>query len=188
MEFTPITGITIGVVGLLVLTGIGMTVWGVGTYNSLVEEEESVNGQWAQVQNQYQRKVDLIPQLIEQAENYMTFESSTLTNITALRSQWMNAETIEEKENISNALDAQVQSIIVTIESYPNLDSIEAVTSLMYSLEGTENRIATERMRYNEAVKDYNAHIKKFPAKIIADMNDFDERSYFESSNAPPAP
>ncbi len=164
---------------------IGGGIWYAVTYNSLVTERENVDGSWAQVENQYQRKMDLIPQLVDTAETYMSFEQSTLTNITQLRSQWMEAESIEEKENLSNAYDAEASKIIITVENYPNIESIDAVMNLMYSIEGTENRIATERMRYNDAVKEYNAHIKKFPANIVASWSGFEERSYFESDAAP---
>ena len=120
--------------------------------------------------------------------NYTEFESSTITEITSLRSQWMAATTPEEQMNLSNQLDAQLATIIVTYEAYPYLASIEVVQNLMFELAGTENRIAVERMRYNEDVQDFNAHIKKFPANIIAGAGDFSKRSYYEGIGTPDAP
>ena len=119
---------------------------------------------------------------------YQQFEASTLTNITLLRTQWMNANTTEQQVNVTNQLDSQLATIIVTYENYPELQSITAVRDLMYELTGTENRIATERMRYNDNVLDYNSHIKSFPASMIAGWAGFDEREYYQSSNAPPPP
>ena len=177
--------IALVVVAIVVLGSIG---WYVMTYNSLVREEEAIDSQWAQVSNEYQRKIDLIPELVNAVEGYQEFESSTLENLTALRTQWMNAETTNEQVEAANEIDQTLKTILVTYESYPYLQSIELVSNLMYSLEGTENRIAVERMRYNENVQEYNAHIKSFPASMVAERGGFEERSYYESTAAPPAP
>jgi LemA protein len=100
----------------------------------------------------------------------------------------MNANTTQDQVNVTNQLDSQLATIIVTYENYPELQSITAVRDLMYELAGTENRIAVERMYYNENVLDYNSHIKSFPASIIAGWAGFEEREYYQSANAPPAP
>jgi LemA protein len=100
----------------------------------------------------------------------------------------MEADSVEEQVDISNQLDTALRSIIVTFEAYPYLQSIQAVTNLMISLEGMEARIATERGRYNDAVKEFNTKVRKFPTMIIAGMFDFDEREYFESDVAPENP
>ena len=177
--------ISLIVIGIVVLATVA---WMVLTYNSLISENEKVDSQWAQVQNQYQRKIDLIPTLVSTASAYQQFEASTLTNITMLRTQWMNATTTEEQVNVTNQLDSQLATIIVTYENYPELQSITIVRDLFYELTGTENRIATERMRYNEYVQDFNAHMKSFPASFVAGWGDFEEREYYESPNAPAAP
>jgi LemA protein len=174
---------------LIVLVSVlGFGLWWVGTYNAFVREGEKIDSQWAQVQNQYQRKIDLIPTLVATVSEYQEFESSTLTNITALRSRWMNATASEEQVDLTNQLDAQLATIIVTYENYPELQSVTAVRDLMYELAGTENRIATERMYYNDYVRDFNTHIKSFPASMVAGSSGFDARAYYESANAPPAP
>lgn len=176
------------VVGAVFLFLIGAVVWTAGTYNDLVGKEESIDNQWAQVENQYQRKIDLIPTLISTVEGYQEFESGTLQNVTALRTQWMQAGSTEEQVDASNQLDAALRSIILTYEAYPYLGSIDAVRDLIVQLEGTENRITVERMRYNDAVKDYNTRIRQFPAVIVANSFGFEKRSYFESGAAPNQP
>jgi LemA protein len=176
--------VILGVVIALVIFGI----WAVVAYNGLVQQEETIDSQWAQVSNEYQRKIDLIPQLIETVEDYQEFEKSTLENVTALRTQWMNAKTTEEQVNVSSELDRALIDIIVTYEEYPYLQSIEAVSSLMVSLEGTENRITVERMRYNEDVRDFNTDVRSFPRSMIAGWFDFEKRSYYESGVGPDQP
>ncbi len=181
---TLVAIVAIAVIVALVVAGF----WAISTNNKIVEEEEAIDSNWAQVSNQYQRKVDLIPELVTIVSNYQEFESSTLSNITALRSQWMDADTTEEQVNASNALDQELMSIVLTFEAYPYLQSVFVVSDLMVSLESTEDMIMVARMRYNEAVQDYNTHIKKFPANMIAEMGDYEERSYYSSTAGPEAP
>lgn len=177
------------IVVLVVVLAIAIFgVWAMMTYNGFVNQEETIDSQWAQVSNEYQRKIDLIPQLVATVEDYQEFEQGTLENVTRLRTQWMEAKTTEEQVNTSTELDRALLDIIVTYEEYPYLQSIEAVSSLMYSLEGTENRITVERMRYNEDVRDYNSDVRSFPASIIAGWFDFEERSYYVSGVGPDQP
>jgi len=178
--------IAVAVVFLVLLSSIALAI---SDYNNLVKLEEDVDSDWAQVENQYQRKIDLIPTLVSTVEAYQEFEESTLTNITSLRTQWMEASGNQEEQlDISNRLDTALRSIILTYENYPYLQSIEAVRDLIVELEGTENRITVERMRYNDGVRDYNTKIKQFPTVIIANSFGFEERSYFESNFAPDDP
>lgn len=179
-----------GIVAIVVVLVVVVVfiAWVVLTYNGLVTQEEGIDSQWAQVTNEYQRKVDLIPQLVAQVSQYEEFESGTLENITNLRSRWMNATSTEGQVNLSNELDTALRSIILTYEAYPYLQSIEAVSSLMYTLEGTENRITVERMRYNEKVQDYNADVRKFPKNVVAGWFGFEKRSYYESGAGPEQP
>lgn len=156
------------------------TVWIVLAYNSLVAAEQKVEAQWAQVENQYQRKIDLIPNLINVTSQYTQFERSTLENITALRTQWLTSATAEDRLNTSELLDGQLALLIATYENYPTLSSIGLVAGVMDELAGTENRIAIERMRYNEDVRDYNTKISKFPSNIIAGMFGFDKKEYYD--------
>ncbi len=187
MDLKPkgILGIVVIVVVIaLVIFGI----WMITAYNSLVTQEETIDSQWAQVSNEYQRKIDLIPQLVEVVEDYQEFEASTLENVTALRTQWMEAKTTEAQVNASTELDKALLEVYLTYEAYPYLQSIEAVSSLMYTMEGTENRITVERMRYNEDVRDYNADVRSFPRSIIAGWFDFEKRSYYDSGIGPDQP
>lgn len=185
MEGKAIAGI-IAVVVVIALVGLG--VWWVVSYNGMVSENEEIDAAWAEVTNKYQYKIDLIPQLADAVSGYQMFESSTITNITELRGRWMNATTAEEQVNLTNQLDAQLATIIVTYEAYPELQSVYLVSSFMFSLEGAETEISVARMRYNEAVRDYNAHIKSFPASMVAGSGGFEEREYYLSEAAPPAP
>jgi LemA protein len=184
-----VIGIIMIVIVILSIVGVG--VYYVMTYNKFVDENERIDSQWAQVQNQYQRKFDLIPQLMNLTQGYLNWEASTYANITALRTQWANAIAAGDDQaaiNASNQLDAQAATIIVMVENYPDLDGVLVVSNMMYEISGTENRIATERMYYNEDVQKYNSHIKRFPASWVARNNGFEERAYYTSSNAPPAP
>jgi len=188
MELSKNKLLAIIVVVIILVSILGFALWWVGTNNKMVRESEQIDSQWAQVANEYQRKIDLIPQLVSIASGYQQFEASTLANITALRTQWMAATTVEEQVNLSNVLDSQLATIIVTYEAYPELHSVALVSNLMYEVAGTENRIATERMYYNDYVREYNGHIKSFPATWVAHSGDFEPREYYQSSNAPPAP
>jgi LemA protein len=138
MSKGKVIGIVVGVI--VVIAVLAFVLWLVGTYNSLVNENEQVDAQWAEVTNQYQRKIDLIPALVSTLGNYSEFEQATLTNITALRSRWMNSSG-EDQVNATNELDRQLVAIQVTFEAYPDLKTIEAVNNVMYELAGTENRI-----------------------------------------------
>ncbi|MGV8151036.1 MAG: LemA family protein [Candidatus Woesearchaeota archaeon] len=166
-------------IGIIVLVLI--LLWFVVAFNSLVKKEETVNGQWAQVETQYQRRIDLIPNLVEVTKGYMQFESELLENITALRSGWINANTPDEKIVAANDLDSAISRLLVVYENYPELKSVDAVRSLMDELSGTENRISVERQRYNDAVREYNIGIKTFPNVIIAGVLDYDSMPYYES-------
>lgn len=153
------------------------------TYNGLVNAEQNVDAQWAQVENEYQRKIDLIPNLVNITSEYTQFEKSTLENITKLRTDWLSALTSEERLNTSMALDGEINAVVLayySAENYPTLSSIPLVANLMDELAGTENRIAVERTRYNEDVRDYNSKIKRIPGVIFAGMFGFEERQYYD--------
>ena len=160
---------------------IVIAIWLIGTYNSFIAMDQAINNQWAQVETQYQRRIDLIPNVVNTAKGYMQFEQSLLTEITTLRSQWMATSNVDDQVNIGNALDSALGRLIVVYENYPQLQSITAVSSLIDELEGTENRIAVERMRFNDAVKSYNTAVLTFPSNIVANAFGFKQRPYFES-------
>lgn len=190
MEFNgKLMAIIVVIIVLVSVLGFGL--WWMLTYNKMVNESEQIDSQWAQVTNAYQRKFDLIPQLMNITDSYLNWEASTYANITMLRTQWTQALAAGDEQaqiNASSKLDAQAATIIVSVENYPGLQGVAVVQNLMYEVTGTENRIATERMYYNDDVKVYNSHIKRFPASWVANSGDFEPRRYYNSQNAPPAP
>lgn len=159
-----------------------LAIWIVFTYNGLVGLDQSVSAQWAQVESQYQRRYDLIPNLVKSVEEYKEFESGLLTEIVSLRTQWASATAIDEKMAVGSAWDSAMSRLLAVYENYPDLHTITAISNIMDQLEGTENRIATERMRYNEAVQSYNTAIKLFPTNMFASSFGFAQRPYFEST------
>ena len=151
----------------------------IGTYNSLVSLSESVDESWAQVESQYQRRHDLIPSLVNTVKGSAAFQQETQLAITQARSAWTGATTRSAQIQAAGQLDSAISRLLVVAENYPELDS-SAFNDLMVSLEGTENRIAVERMRYNEAVRTLNVKVKRFPSNIIASMFGFEQATYFE--------
>jgi LemA protein len=166
--------VVIAVIILLILTA-----WIIVAYNGLVAKQQAVRAQWAQVENQYQRKIDLIPELVTVAYNYTQFERSVLQNITQLRSQWQNATSVSQQVNYTNTLDQNLYVIRVTYEAYPELQSASVLVGLMDELAGTENRITVERGRFNTAVQSYNTQVRSFPDGIVAGWFGFREYEYY---------
>jgi LemA protein len=154
------------------------------TYNNIVGLSTSVDSAWANVDTQLQRRYDLIPNVVNAARAYITYEGSILQNVTELRSRWMDAVqggNLDAINNATSALESGVSSLIVTFEAYPTLQASDVVQSLMITLEGTENRISTERIRYNDAVRDYNAAVKVFPANLWSAGWGFHTKTYFQA-------
>ena len=168
-------GIALAVVVLLVL-------WYVSIYNGLIRMNENVNGKWAQVETQYQRRVDLIPNIVATVEGARDFEKSTLLEITALRSQWQTASTVNQRVETANQLESAISKLLLITENYPELKTNANFLSLQDELANTENKVAVERGRYNDAVRDFNARIKTFPAKIVAGNLGYADREYFQSA------
>jgi LemA protein len=162
------------------------------TYNNLVNLNVTVDEKWAQIDQELQRRYDLIPNVVNAAKAYMTYEGSVLENVTRLRAQWDDAVAsgnVDEIGNATDALESGVSQLIINVEAYPDLKASSVVQSLIIELEGTENRISTERMRYNEAVGSYNTAIKVFPANMWATGWGFESRAFFEAQvNAYTAP
>jgi LemA protein len=169
-----------------VLAGIGIVLLLIGavfffTYNGLVSAEEGVDAQWHQVENQYQRRVDLIPNLIETVKGYAAHEETIFTEVAKYRSQWSAAATQEEKIDAAKGMDSALSRLLVVVENYPQLKASENFLALQAQLEGTENRIAVERMRYNEKVREYNTQLKRIPSSMVAGMIDLKPKVYFEA-------
>lgn len=153
-----------------------------GTYNSLVGKTTAIDGQWAQVETQYQRRFDLIPNLVESARGVMTQEQEVFGQIAEARTRYAGATTTEEKVEGATQLESALGRLLVIMENYPQLRSNETVARLMDELAGTENRISVERRRFNELVQDYNGTIKRVPTNMMAMLFGFRERSYFEAA------
>lgn len=179
----------LGVLGILFIAVLFVGLWAMGMYNSMVTASAGVDAQFANVDSVYQRRADLIPNLVESVKGYMAYEGKTLTAVTEARSAWAKAGTVDEKIAAGTSMDSAISRLLVTMEAYPQLKASESTNKLMDELAGTENRISVERMRYNEVVKSYNTMIKYFPGSVIANMGGFREKPYFEaqagSENAP---
>lgn len=142
----------------------------VSVYNSMVNKHENMAAMWAQVENQLQRRNDLIPNLVNTVKGYAAHEKNLFEAITNARSRWAQANTVEEKVKAAGAIDGVLSRLLMVVENYPNLKANQTFLRLMDELSGTENRVSVERMRYNEAVKDYNITVRMFPGNIIARM------------------
>ena len=162
---------------IIVLLGL----YALRLYNGLVGLEESVSNQWAQVETQYQRRFDLIPNLVESVKGMMGQEQEVFGTIADARTRYSGATTLDEKVEAVNQVESALARLLVIMENYPELKSAENVQTLMVQLEGTENRISVERKRFNDAVKVFNVMIKKFPARLIAGIFGFEAKLYFES-------
>jgi LemA protein len=145
------------------------------TYNDLVRLDQNVEAQWSEIKNQDQRKVDLIPELVVLLADYQEFESSTLENITALRSGYLNATSDRQRANISVEMSSMFNDIRVTFEAYPYLNSIESLLGVQDEIAGTENRIAFARSEYIDDIREYNTKVRSFPSNIVAGMFGFSE-------------
>lgn len=154
----------IGIVVVLVLIGM----WGIAVYNVIVSKHETITAEWAQVESQLQRRSDLIPNLVNTVKGYAAHEKTVFEDVTKARSQWANASTLDEKVNAASNVDAALARLLLVVENYPNLKADQTFLKLMDELSGTENRIAVERMRYNEAVMSYNITVRTFPGNIVA--------------------
>jgi LemA protein len=154
------------------------------SYNKFTGSEEAIKTQWAQVQNQLQRRNDLIPNLVESVKGFAAQEREILTTIAASREKLAGARTPEDTVKAANEQSSALARLLVVVENYPNLKSDATFRQLMDELSGTENRLATERMRYNERVQEFNTLRRRFPSNVTAKMFGFKEYPYFE---APPA-
>ncbi len=177
------TIISIGIILVVIV------IYGFGAYNSLVRANEGITGQWAQVETQYQRRFDLIPNLVESVKGIMKQEQAVFTAIADARTRYSGAQTIDAKAKAAGEVESALGRLLVITENYPQLKSSENVTTLMSQLEGTENRITVERKRFNDLVQTYNVKVKTLPSSIIASLTGFSEHSYFDavegSQNAP---
>src|SRR5690554_648272 len=170
--------IIVGSIILVILLFIGMFA---GKYNTMVTAEENIEGKWAQVENQLQRRLDLIPNLVETVKGYAAHEQETFTQITEARAKAAGAQTLNEMAEANDELSSALGRLMVIVENYPQLKANENFIRLQDELAGTENRIAVTRRDYNQAVQEFNTFIKRFPNNIVAGMFNFESRDYFEA-------
>ena len=169
---------------------IGSFAWVKNVYNKLVSADENAQSMWSQVGNVYQRRADLIPNLVATVKGYAAHESETLESVVAARAKAtqvtvdpsnLTSEAVAEFNKAQGELSTALGRLLLIQENYPELKANENFRDLQAQLEGTENRIATERMKFNQAVKDYNTSIRKFPDNIIASVFGFEKKGYFEA-------
>lgn len=178
--------IFLSLIGLLV---IGGALYALTTFNSLTAKKVGIDGQWANVETQYQRRFDLIPNLVNSVQGLFKQEQKVFGDIAAARTKYAGAQSIDQKAAAATELEGALGRLLVIVENYPNLKSDAAVTGLMDELAGTENRISVERRRFNDLVRDFNTTIKLFPSSVIANLFGFGQRNYFEAvSGAESAP
>ncbi len=180
------------IVTILVLICVIFLLYGVFSYNKIVKLDETVKEKWSQVENVYQRRADLIPNLIEAVKGYTSHEKDTLLAVTEARAKVGGLVNVGEKalnnpakfkqfQQAQNAMSSALQRLMVVVEKYPDLKANQNFLSLQDQLEGTENRITVERKRFNEVARNYNTNIKQFPKMFLAQAFGFKEKPYFEA-------
>lgn len=185
-------------VAIIAVLGIYLYTKAVGSYNQFVQTEEQVNGQWAEVETQYQRRADLIPNLVNTVKGYAEFEQETLTGVVEARAKAtsmtidptnLTPEKLAEFQQAQDQLSGALSRLLVTVEKYPDLKANQNFLELQAQLEGTENRIAVARRNFNESVVSFNANIRTFPNNLFAGWYGFETKGTFEASegaeNAP---
>lgn len=181
-----------GIIALIAVAAVllGCFLWAQNAFNRMVTAEEGVSAAWSQVENVYQRRADLIPNLVATVKGYAEHESRTLENVIAARSKAtqvtvdpenLSAEDIARFNQAQGELSSALGRLLMITENYPDLKANKNFSELQSQLEGTENRIATERMKFNEAARSYNTLIRRFPSNIIASMFGFEKKGYFEA-------
>ena len=173
-------GCVTAVIIIIVIVGLSMAAYIISSRNNMVAKEVMIDEAWAQVQNVYQRRLDLIPNLVESAKGYMQLEKDIFEAITEARASINNADTPSELESATRKVSSFIDDFKVIVEDTPELKASGTVRDLMTQLEGSENRIAVERSRFNETIRDYNIYIKIFPRNIIAGWFGFTEKEFFE--------
>ncbi len=166
---------------LAIVVVVALYVWGV--YNGLINKNEAVTNQWAQVETQYQRRFDLIPNLVESVKGIFNQEQAVFNALAEARTRYSGAVSVGDKAAAATQVETALGRLLAVIENYPQLKSAENVQTLMVQLEGTENRISVERKRYNDNVRDLNVAVKRFPTNIIAGIFGFSEQTYFEAAS-----
>lgn len=171
-----------GPIGIIVIILVVLSFLFIPKYNSLVTAEEGVDSKWAQVENQLQRRFDLIPNLVESVKGYTNHEKEVIASITDARTQMGSAQSPKEQAAANDALNGALSRLLVVVENYPNLKADANFRQLMDELAGTENRLAVAREDYNNEVQAFNKAVKRFPGNLIAGMFGFEQKEYFKAA------
>jgi LemA protein len=183
--------ILIIVIAAIAFFVISIVVWGTRTYNNMVTMQESVTSTWGNVETQYQRRSDLIPNFVNTVKGAANFEQTTLTQVIEARAKAtsvtidpakMTAENLQQFQQAQGQVSSALGRLMVVMEQYPELKATQNFRDLQVELEGTENRISIARKNFNDVAKVYNTYIRRFPSKIIAGMYDFEAKPYFEAA------
>jgi LemA protein len=179
------------ILAVVILVGFGIFMWGTGIYNNFVQQDEGIKSAWSQVENQYQRRLDLIPNLVETVKGFASQEQKVLIGVTEARAKvgqmtvtpevLNNPQTFKQFQQAQDNLSGALSRLMVIVEQYPQLKSDKNFLELQSQLEGTENRIAVERKRFNEVVQAYNTSVRLFPRSMVAGMFGFQQKPYFEA-------
>ena len=172
------------ILGVIAVFAIGAVMYGVGEYNKVVAMDEQVKSQWAQVDNQLKRRYDLIPNLVETVKGYATHEKELFENLANARTKYFQSNSVKDKVQASNQVEGLLSRLLVLRETYPQLKANENFLKLQDSLEGTENRIAVERMRYNDTVKTLNTYRRTVLGRFFASLAGVNEAQYYEVPQA----
>jgi len=172
------------ILSVIALFAIGFIMYGVGEYNKVIAMDEQVKSQWAQVENQLKRRYDLIPNLVETVKGYAKHEKELFENIANARTKYFQSNSVKDKMQSSQQLEGFLSRLLVLKETYPQLKANENFLKLQDSLEGTENRIAVERKRYNDDVKTLNTYRRSFFGRFIAAFANVNEAQYYEIPQA----
>ena len=177
-------------IGLVIIIGLVLLFSGISTYNKMVRLDEGVTEKWAQVENDYQRRADLIPNLVKTVRSYAEYEQETLTEVVEARAKAtsvnidpsnLNAQSIQQFQQAQEGLNSALSKLLVVVEKYPDLKANQNYMDLQRQLEGTENRISNARRKFNEATREYNGYIKRFWPRMLASWFGFEEKAYFEA-------
>ncbi len=175
MKKSSVILITVGVIIAVIILSL------IGTYNGLVTKKEKVTTQYSNLEVTLQRRADLIPNLVNTVKGFVAHENEVIDKVTTARQNLVNAKTIDEKQKANDELTSSLNALMVIVENYPDLKSSDNFRTLQDELAGTENRIATARRDYNDAVNAYNSSIQKFPNNVLAGMFGFSKEKYFEA-------
>jgi LemA protein len=183
--------VSIIIVGFLAIVVLGIVMWGTKVYNNMVSLNEGVTSQWGNVETQYQRRADLIPNFVNTVKGAANFEQSTLTQVIEARAKAtsvtidptnMTAENMQQFQQAQGQVSSALARLMVVVEQYPELKATQNFRDLQTELEGTENRISVERRKFNEVARDYNTFIKRFPNNFIAGSFGFQAKPYFDAA------